>query len=52
MRKNFMVDKDPQKLSIVYDKLNHYTKIFLKCAKKLIINETKELNDQIKNNKI
>jgi hypothetical protein len=30
-----MVDKDPQKLSIVYDKLNHYAKIFLKCAKKI-----------------
>ena len=35
MRKNFMVDKDHQKLSTIYQKLNHYTKVFLRCAKKV-----------------
>lgn len=35
MRKNFMVDKDSQKLSAIYQRLNHYTKVFLKCAKKV-----------------
>lgn len=35
MRKSFMVDKDTYKLSLINQKLNHYSKLFLKCAKKV-----------------
>lgn len=35
MRKNFMVEKDPQKLSVIYSRMQHYTKIFLRCSKKV-----------------
>lgn len=35
MRKSFMIDRDPQRLLNVYKKVNHYTKVFLKCSKKV-----------------
>lgn len=35
MRKSFMLDRDPQRLVKVYQKVNHYTKVFLKCSKKV-----------------
>lgn len=35
IRKNFMIEKNPNRLSTIYQKVNHYTKIFLRCAKKV-----------------
>lgn len=34
-RKSFIVDKDMHKLITINQKLNHYSKLFLKCAKKV-----------------
>lgn len=35
IRKNFMIDKDVHRLTTMYQKVNHYTKVFLRCAKKV-----------------
>jgi hypothetical protein len=35
MRRRFMADKDNCKLEVIHQKVNHYTKIFLRCSKKI-----------------
>ena len=35
IRKNFMMDKDAQRPQLVYQKLQHYNKLFLRCCKKV-----------------
>lgn len=35
IRKRYIVDKDHCKLNTIYGKIQHYTQIFLKCAKKI-----------------
>jgi hypothetical protein len=35
MRKRFVANRDFCKLETIYQKVNHFTKIFLRCSKKI-----------------